>query len=361
MVFFFILFVVLCFYRIEVGQNASDFRTDYMSVEKTAAIKGIFVLIVFFSHFQNYVSFDYSGDILFFQNFNRIGQRMVTPFLFFSGYGVMESIKRKGLGYVHRFPLKRILRVLVEFDAAVIIFTLAKLMCGMLFSNGKKFDLIQVLLSLVGWSSVGNSNWYIFTILILYIITFISFEICRAKLYPSAVCVTVFTVLYIFLFKYYNVREPYWYNTAICYVFGMWHSLLKPYIDKLLFKNSVWFPVTAVFAALCRHSFDFRNPSKNIFLYDVCMFLFVYSVILLSMKVSFNNKALVWLGKNLFPMYIFQRLPMMVFQSLGLNKFIHLYFVVCFACTVLIALGFSKLSGLVWNHKKTKTKVKVEG
>lgn len=42
-------------------------------------------------------------------------------FLFYSGYGIMESIKNKGEKYISTVPKKRILNVLVNFDIAVLI------------------------------------------------------------------------------------------------------------------------------------------------------------------------------------------------------------------------------------------------
>ena len=44
----------------------------------------------------------------------KLEQLMVTMFLFYSGYGVMESIKRKGDDYIKSFPKKRILTTLIN-------------------------------------------------------------------------------------------------------------------------------------------------------------------------------------------------------------------------------------------------------
>lgn len=42
---------------------------------------------------------------------------------------------------------------------------------------------------------------------------------------------------------------------------------------------------------------------------------FVCSIVLLTMKVSVDNKYLRWFGKNLFPIYIYMRLPMIVMEQ----------------------------------------------
>ncbi len=363
MIVYFVLLVLLCLYRIKIKPDESGFQSDYMSVEKTTAIKGIFIVIVFFSHFKNYVDVNsiWAADAKFYEYFSLIGQRMVTPFLFFSGYGVMESISRKGMSYVHSIPKKRFLHVLAEFDIAIVIFTIVRIILKTPFNNGKMFDIKQFLLSLVGWDSVGNSNWYIFSILVAYAATFIVFEIFRGKKYLSVIGVTVLLSAFIISFRLLNIKEPYWYNTVICYAGGMWFSLLRPAVEKILMKNAVWIPVFILSTVLCLYSFKFAHV--NFVLYEISMCLFVWAIVVFTMKVSICNKPLVWLGKNLFPMYIFQRLPMIVFRYLGLSEFnIYLYFAVCFAVTLGIAWLFSKFSKLLWTPRSKRTKTeKIKG
>ena len=363
MIVYFVLLVLLCLYRIKIKPDESGFQSDYMSIEKTTAIKGIFIVIVFFSHFKNYIDLNsvWTADAKFYEYFSLIGQRMVTPFLFFSGYGVMESISRKGMNYVHSIPRKRFLHVLTEFDIAIIIYTIVRVIMKTPFNNGKMFDIKQFLLSLVGWDSVGNSNWYIFSILVAYAATFIAFEIFRERKYLSVAGVTVLLSLFVISFRLFDIKEPYWYNTVICYAGGMWYSLLKPYVDKLVMRKQVWISLFVFSVLICLYSFRFAK--YNFVLYELSMTLFVWTIVIFSMKISICNKPLVWLGKNLFPLYIFQRLPMIIFRYFGLSDFnIYLYFAVCFAVTLGIAWLFSKFSKLLWapRAKRTKTE-KIKG
>ena len=349
---FFAIFVLLCLYKIRIKPDETGFQSDYMSVEKTSAIKGIFIIIVFFSHFYGYVSLTWAADEVFYKYFNMIGQRMVTLFLFYSGYGVMESISRKGINYVHSIPRRRLLHVLAEFDIAVVIFTVIRLIMKTPFAGGDVFSIKQFFLSLIAWDSVGNSNWYIFSILIAYAATFIGFEIFKCRKIPSVAAVTVLLAAFIVFLRLTGIKEPYWYNTVICYAGGMWFSLLRPAVEKIMFKNAVWIPVFILSLALCLASF--RLAKANFLLYELSMCLFAWTVVVFTMKISVCNKALVWLGKNLFPMYIFQRVPMIIFERLGLAEFnIYIYFAVCFALTVLISVGFSKFSKWLWSPKKS--------
>ena len=92
----------------------------------------------------------------------KFGQLIVVMFLFFSGYGVMSAIRNKGAAYVQAMPRHRILTVLVNFDVAVVIFAVLQLLLG------RVFPVNRYLLSLVGWEQIGNSNWYIVAIAILW-------------------------------------------------------------------------------------------------------------------------------------------------------------------------------------------------
>lgn len=70
------------------------------------------------------------GDVAVDWFIYRFSQLVVVMFLFYSGYGVGESFKRKGDGYVKSMPRHRILATLLNFDVAVIVFILLGLALG---------------------------------------------------------------------------------------------------------------------------------------------------------------------------------------------------------------------------------------
>ena len=198
---FFGLFVLLCLYKVQLKPtDGQKYMTDYMSVDKTMSIKGIFILLVFFSHFNSYVKFTSPADIEFAAIFTDMGQAMVTMFLFYSGYGVTESIKKKGISYVHKIPVTRILGTYFRFAFAVILFIVVQAF------RGYTFPASQYLLSFLGWESVGNSNWYIFVVVIAYFITFLGFELFRDKCryILSASAVTAGCIAYIFILFFFK-------------------------------------------------------------------------------------------------------------------------------------------------------------
>lgn len=339
------LFALICLYGVQLKpKNGEKFMTDYMSVDKTMSIKGIFIIIVFFQHFNSYVTYTATLDVFYKNAFNQIGQCMVTLFLFYSGYGVMESIKKKNMAYVHKIPVTRVLGTLFRFDIAIILFIIVQSLLG------RTFPVKQYLLSFTSWDSVGNSNWYIMAILVSYIVTFIAFEICRdkGKYYPAAALVTVGIVIYVFILWFFKLKDRYWYDTIILYACGIWYSLLREKTERIINRNIAVWAVIFLITAACTAYFA-KNRDASIIHVELCMLFFTAFIVILSMRVSFHNKVLMWCGKNLFGLYILQRIPMIIFKDLGVADFnIYLYFVLCLVVTVPFAWLFEKYTGKLW-------------
>ena len=62
------------------------------------------------------------------------------------------------------------------------------------------------------------------------------------------------------------------------------------------------------------------------------------------MRVRIGNSALAWLGKHVFLCYILQRLPMIIFETMGLPRYsIGLFVLASAAATLLLVLIFDRL------------------
>ena len=73
-----------------------------MSIDQTRCINAIFVILVFLSHVKTYVILDDVWYNSYFLKINiYLSQLIVTTFLFFSGFGIMESIKNKKELYIN--------------------------------------------------------------------------------------------------------------------------------------------------------------------------------------------------------------------------------------------------------------------
>ncbi len=314
-----------------------DFNENYLSKESTSCIKGIFILIVFYSHLETYTTMIPSKDSLMWSVRIFLGQLMVTLFLFYSGYGVYESIKKKKKKYIDSIPMKRIFITLLNFDIAVLTFLIVN------YFLGTTFPIKRILLSLIGWNSVGNSNWYIFGILGLYLITYLAFQFFDNNKKAALVLTWVLTLFFIlFLSKY---KPAYCYTTLLCYPFGMTYSYYKDKIEKTLFNNKKYILACIIsFFAF----YVFRLFRTNGWFYFECMsIMFCILVVLFTMKANINNCFLKWCGDNLFWFYILQRIPMLVLKSIGYNNHAYRFAFLCFVISIIITFIYSKIMKFV--------------
>ena len=331
-------------------KKPKNFFEDNMSPAKTTSINGLFVMIVIFQHFKQYITWD-AYDKAYYSIALFTTQLIVVSFLFFSGYGMMESTKKKGFSYIQSIPKKRFPKLFIDFVIAILLFLIMNLCIG------KNYTWQRYLLSLTGWISVGNSNWYMFAVFCFYIIMYLSFLICKKRSNLCAVIVT--TILSIGYIVGMHFCQPAWYyDTFICLPAGMFFSLYK---DKILafFKSKYYAYIIISFAVLASFVVLFIFCRDNPFVFNIISILFALLLYLTTLKLSIHNCVLNWLGKYTFWIYILQRIPMIVLKQVGLasvNKF--LYFFVCLAATLVLAVVMKFVSGkienLIWRKPKPK-------
>lgn len=336
MVFFLAILLTLCLIGIKF--SGKEGFEDYMSPQKTGAIKGIFVIIVLFSHVRQYVTL---GANPFHKSFNDfmlfLGQLMVVMFLFYSGYGVALGLAKKE-GYVKTLITKRSLKVLLHYDIAIVIFWLLGL------ALGKDYSIKKLLLSFIGLDAVGNSVWFIFVIVILYVVTWISFRFLKKRFVLGTAITTVASLAAVAVLYILKGKEYWWYDTILCYPLGMWYAIAKPCIDKILLKDfNKWFSVTAITAAafiMLNDLFPIYHKSRKIFI--PMALIFALLIVLVSMRISINNGVLRWFGKRVFGIYILQRIPMIILAEFGMNDRPFLFSAVSFAITIVLAEVFER-------------------
>lgn len=153
MILFYIVLFCIAVWKLQFA--GKGFYSDSLSVQQTNMIKGIFIWLVFLGHITPYItkqmSLTHPLDVSALIVQGLLGQLVVVPFLFYSGYGVMLSILKKP-AYLASIPKKRIPVTFLNFGVAVLFFVILNLILGI------NMSLKQVLLSLLMWDSVGNSN-----------------------------------------------------------------------------------------------------------------------------------------------------------------------------------------------------------
>ena len=338
MILFVALLLLLCCVRVKFA--GKGFFDGYIAPNDIQPIKGFFILLIFAGHFIRYVTIGGPLNDPYFALKKLLGQMVVAMFLFYSGYGVTESVRRKGIPYVRAMPVNRLLKVLLQFDIAVMLYFALQALLG------KTYPLRTVLLSLIGLMSPGNDCWYIFAILALYLCTFLAFWAFHdpKQEWMAHLAVTVLCLFFIWFMK--RHRDGYWYNTVLAYVAGGWYSLFRGRIEALVkSSNRIWLFLTGVLAV---GWYVLRRSWGSLVAYEVSAVVFALLILCVTAKVKIRSRVLSYCGKHLFSLYILQRLPMIALRGTALAQSPYLYFVVCLAITFVISWLFDFGFAALW-------------
>lgn len=311
-------------------------NTEFLSKKTCAVVNGVFIIMVFLSHVWQYIApalgQNWTGlDNIYSLVIRWAGQYIVVSFLLFSGYGVTTSILEKGTAYARKIPSARILPTLLNFDIAVCIFIAVNL------SLGFHQSFAQCALSLCGWDSVGNSNWYIFCILWCYSFSFVASLSSKHSKELHFLIVLALCLLYIVLLSISKGNQRWWYDTVLAYPTGVAVALYK---DKISIAIERWrWPLLAALLTLflfLLYAGRKWAPGYN-FIGSV---VFALVLVVLLYRVNLNNAILGWCGSHLFVLYIYQRLPMLILATL-FPSFVschqYLYMLACASITAAIA------------------------
>ncbi len=348
-----LLLEFLAVYNLKFAQREQLFD-DCMSKRQTASINALFVITVFFSHLRGYYNCATSDYTIF--GVNIFKQLMVVSFLFYSGYGLMESIKSGGGQYIKNLPKNRFLKVFLQMSVAVLLF----LVLGL--CRGETFSFKQIVLSFLCWDDLGNSNWFIFVTLVFYIFIYVSFIFYNEKrLWISMSMTIILSIGYVFVIKEYKTGVQ-WFNTFLCLPAGMVFSIFKDKFFELMKKSKLLWYYLSFFVIVALFFVVYFKVKLDAWGHNLLSILFSMLLVFITMKIKIENKVLIWIGKHTFWIYILQRIPMIIFKDLGLASYSkYLFMIVCLASTLLISWLmqslFDKVAKIIKIKKEEKTKL----
>lgn len=309
----------------------------YLSKESCNTVKGVFILLIFASHFANSYGRGYTNifDTTYWEFRMALGQGVVAHFLFYSGYGVMLSTAKKGKNYIKEFPRKRILKTLLVYDCSQLIFLIFQLWAG------NHYDIKQFVLSFLAWSSFGNDNWYVFVIIGLYSISWLVLKNERTDK-VGAFKITVGTLAFTLFLICAKPGATYWYNTTLCYALGAWYFVYQSDIEKVLKKDIFYFLCVGAITALylLAHKFWY----KNLAVYMLTMLLFTLVIVFATMKFQIKNRFLAYCGNHLQGLFLLHRLPMRFLERYSFfTDNLYVFFASSVVMTFILEFGFNRL------------------
>jgi len=296
-------FFIFCFFsaiNIQI-KGLDNFFLDYLELDNTNSIKGLFVWLIIFRHKTAYGNYN---KYLFKKIDNNLRQQIVSMFLFYSGFGIYESLKKKGIYYAKTLFSKGII-IFIKSQIIILLYLVANL-----FIINRKISFKRYLEAVIFKSGIGNSNWFAFTIIMFYFYSYISFTVVKTKLFYGIIFVNFFCILHSFLaYYFYFPNKKYSVDTILCFVIGFYYSLLKKHIDKIIMKNDIfYFGIISIIIFIYYEFYDITSLIKE----SIKNALFSILIVLISMKVKLNNDLLKFLNFHSYSIYLLQRLVMMI-------------------------------------------------
>ena len=301
----FLIFSLLSINNISLkGQN--DFFTDYIELKNTFSIKGIFVWLIIFYHYSHY---EWRRKYIFEIIADYIGQKMVSMFLFYSGYGIYESIKKKGNKYTKSLITKSLI-IFIKSELIILIFALRCIIYK------KEVTLKTFILTIFFKSSIGNSYWFAYTIILYYFYAYLSFAFIENKKYNflGIIFLTIICYIHGYFTYFYYLKKKISIDNTLPFIFGFYYSLIRKHTDKFIMKYDfsyygIYTLIILIYYYFCIHQ------KANIFMRILMNGTFSIIVILTSMKVRFNNEILKFLNAHSYSIYLLQKAVLLTFYE----------------------------------------------
>ena len=346
----FLLLFLLSIININI-KGMNNFHNDYMELKNTNSIKGVFVWMIILSHYNSY--YKKKEKLLYKIILSCFGQKIVSLFLFYSGFGIYESIKNKGNKYIPTL-IKKAMILFIKTQIILFLFLLNNIYLGI------KIKLKNYLLSMVFKKSIGNSNWFAFTIITFYFYSFIAFIFIKKNFYfLGIIFITILCLFHIyFVYTYFYPNAGYTIDNTLCFNVGFYYSLLINNLNRIIMKNDIYyFTFLSFFIAFYYYFYIYKIRFIWINLITNCFFSLV--VILISMKIRLNNEFLNLLNSHSYSIYLLQRIVMIFIyfkQYFKNNDLIRFFFE--FIVILLISSIFDRYTFFIDNYFLKKTKKK---
>ena len=318
----YLILSLLSYINIKV-KGFNTFFDDYMDLENTSAIKGLFVWMIFFRHFTGYLKYytiKNKKSIIIDKAFD---QNIVSLFLFYSGFGIFESFKKKGNKYIKTLPIKGII-ILIKSEIILFIF----------FCNNqllkKKIPYSIFFQAIIFRKSIGNSYWFCFAIISLYFHTFFAFYFIHNRFsFIGILLITIICAIHVYcVYNYYHPREIISVDTIICFLLGFYFSFSKNIIDKIFNKNDILY-FGIIFTLVLLYYKFYTNMQRIIFYVSIKNGIYTIIIILVSMKIRLKNDFLLLLNRHSYSIYLLQRVIMIYVSAKRIfndNIFISFFF-----------------------------------
>ncbi len=291
---FLLLYLICC--RPSLHNGIAD--GSYLSRERTCTINAFMLMTVFVSHALHFIATDGAGAITRLEGLDHyfsiiicyVGQMMVSTFLLFSGFGIMESMRKKGPTYLSGFMRHRFWKVFYQFEFGILCYFFVALCWG------GRFEASEILIGLTGWEKLAdNPTWFIVVTLLMYLIACVGLHAEGWKRWSVILGLSVFLFVFLSCFK---AASPWWYNTLFCFPAGMLLSCYRQKLEALIEGTRLPAPLLGVLLLALSYFSALIGMCGHPLIFNVRSILFAYGMALAWSGIRFARVPclLLWFG-----------------------------------------------------------------
>lgn len=243
------------------------------SFERTKRLKGMLILGVFIFHFCNFFPTEVRPDI---------GHTMVGAFFMLSGFGLLESFKRKK-NYLDGFVGKKTARLLVPVWIAGIIVLIVN---WTVYNNHLVLTENAYLYDVISGGVTTTGTWFVVELIILYLFFYLAFKYLKMKWAIVAVSLATFLLMVILSPQKYGM----WYASGMMFPVGLiisyWKDKIESFVPHLILAISI---IVSIILALSMENLRMTSFSNLLFGNLQCLFVSLFIIAsLLTRKTGFK-------------------------------------------------------------------------
>lgn len=378
----YLIYLVLLMILLWKVQFAADntWNDGFLSVGQTKCIQGFCAICIMLHHISQKTCaswLDKRYIIPGLEPFVEIGYLLVGVFLFCSGYGLYKSNRTKP-NYLKGFIGKRIVPIIYSCYIFSFIYLLARILMK------QRMDGRKILNYVLGIQMANPNGWYVVTLPLLYFGFWLSFRIFKKERW-SLLTLTGLVMAYLVAgtcidHNDYLLCGEWWYNSVHMFLVGVFFA---KYEDKIISWIKEHYRVCLIICLILAYAlFKWSEKALGIFSYYgedfdapdkilrrwICLIsqqgasiAFMFSILLITMKVQFGNIILKFMGNITLEFYLIHGLFLELFaysfmggaaKSLYYIKNVPLLVIVVLIPSLIVAVCMRGLRKVLFERKK---------
>ena len=357
-----------------------QWNEEFMTLKQTKYLQGFFAICIMLHHIgqETCASWLAYPVIPGLELFVPIGYFFVAVFLMCSGFGLYKSYKLKA-DYLNGFLKNRVLPLILAFYSTGLIFFLTRILMK------EKMNGWQIFCYISGWGLPNPYAWFVVAMPYFYICFYLSFRFLK-KDWMKILGTVSGVFLYTFLgtcinHNNYWMRGQWWYNCVHLFWIGILFARFeKPIVEKIkkhylvylilvIVGTYAFFRVSQIAQAVFSYYGEYNRSLSHLMVVRnrwICLITemlasacFVFSVLLLNMKLKIGNRFLEFMGTITLEFYLIHGLFLELFSfefcdivpSITRITNVALLIAVVFVPSVISALGLKKFHEWLQNVK----------